>query len=375
MRKNARIAMAAIGGAACLAAALWPLARAVGKAADGGAQAAGQRPVTVITQQVRPEPGHLSRRMVAVLRPRSETPHAFQVPGRVRARLVQIGDPVGLGQEIALLDRSDYDLVVRQAEAEVAAATEALAVAHTDEDRALSLRESGVISTSGLDGARRSRQEARSRLDRAQAQLDIATNALAYATLRAGTEGIVTGRDIEPGQIVAAGQVVLRIAETTGLDAETDLPETLYARRDRISASFTPWGAPDRSIAVVLREVSPLADPATHMHRARFALPEDQAAGLAFGNTGWLTLDIANEGAGLTRLPSAALFDDGTGGPPAVWRVEGDRLRRLPVTVRRLEGDSALVQIAAEGDLKIVALGANRLRDGQQVHAIERAPE
>lgn len=372
MRKT--IAMAALGGAGCLAAALWFLARSMGGAADADGTAM-QPPVTVITQQVRPEPGQLSRRTVAVLQPRSETPHAFQVPGRVQARLVQIGDAVGAGQEIARLERGDFDLVVRQAEAEVAAATQALAVARADEDRTLSLRESGVVSTAGLDSARRSRQEAHSRLDRAQAQLDIAANALAYATLHARSDGVVTGRDIEPGQIVSAGQVVLRIAGTPGLDAETDLPETLYAQRDAISASFTPWGAPDRRIAVSLREISPLADPATHMHRARFALPQDQAAGLAFGNTGWLTLEIANRGAGLTRLPAAALFDDGRGGSPAVWRVEGGRLHRLPVTVRRLEGDSALVETAADGPFDIVALGANRLRDGQQVDAIERAPE
>ncbi|TWI38286.1 efflux RND transporter periplasmic adaptor subunit [Paracoccus sulfuroxidans] len=332
---------------------------------------------SVITVRVTPEAAQQSRRLVAILRPMSETPYAFQVTGRVEARLVDVGDRVSQGQEIARLTRTDFDLIVQQNRAEVNAARQALETATSDEKRATSLRESGVASIAQLDAARSQLQEARARLDRSEAQLDIATNSLGYTTLRAGFDGIVTERAIEPGQIVAAGQTVLGVARTERLEVEVNLPEPLYAARDRIQGSFTPWVRPAEQLPVTLREASPAADPTTHTHRTRFALPPGALADLSFGNTGWLTLALPDEVEGsLLRLPSAALFDPGTGTGPSFWQVtDQQRTAAIPAAVQRIEGDTTLVRAQIDGPLNVVAVGANRLAEGQQVRPAPRTPQ
>ena len=81
----------------------------------------------------------------------------------------------------------------------------------------------------------------------------------------------------EPGQVVAAGRPVVKLARDGAREAEINLPE---GARPRIAfaATATLYADPGTNVPATLRELSAVADPATRTYRARYVL-SDTAAG------------------------------------------------------------------------------------------------
>src|SRR5947208_16042197 len=219
------------------------------------------RPVLVATvhyQAERPE-----RSFVGTIKPRIETDMGFRVPGKVAKRLVEVGQPVELGQPLATLDEVDLKLQAEQAEAEFHAATGVLAQAAGAEQRARDLRTKGWTTDAQLDQAKAAADEARARLNRAERSVELTKNSLSYATLAADARGVVTATLIEPGQVVAAGQTSIRVARFAEKEAVVAIPETLVGRAKEGVASVTLWSEPDKKYAAKLREIAPSSDPPT----------------------------------------------------------------------------------------------------------------
>ena len=68
-------------------------------------------------------------------------------------------------------------------------------------------------------------------MDKAERAVALAHNALDYATLTADADGVVSQVFAEPGQVVAVGAPVLRLAHTAEREAAVAVPETLIDRR------------------------------------------------------------------------------------------------------------------------------------------------
>lgn len=332
------------------------------------AQQGAGTPVTVIVQHAQPVSGATARNFVAVLQPSSDTALAFQVSGRIEQRLVDTGDPVRAGDEMARLIQTDFLLDLDKAAAEVRAAQHALSVAAEEEGRIDQLNQSGVVSLAKLEIVQGTRQEAASRLQRAQAQLRIAENALGYTSLIADADGVVLEEMIEPGQVITAGQPVLRVSPTGTFEAEVALPESFGLPQPGTPALFTAWAYPDTSITAELREISPIADAVTRTFQARFALTGAGTQQLRYGMTGQIALTREAQGAPVLRLPSSAIYDPGSG--PGVWRVSAaEDLNFVPVDIQQLQGQYTLVQAALSPQDRIVRLGGNQLREGLAVTA------
>ncbi|MTW18991.1 efflux RND transporter periplasmic adaptor subunit [Rhodoplanes serenus] len=308
-----------------------------------------------------------TRTFAATIRPRIESDLGFRVGGKVARRLVQNGDRVRAGQPLLLLDTTDLELQRQQAEAEVRAATTSRAQAEAEEARATELQRKGWAAAATLDRARAAAEEARGRLTRAQRSLDLARNALDYATLEADADGVITATPVEPGQVVAAGQPAVRLARLAEVEAQVAFPETFVERARGASGHLTLWSLPGRSYEVRLRELSPTADAATRTYAARYTIPAADDA-VRLGMSATLTL---REGGGqhAARLPLTALFNHGRG--PCVWVVEdGGRLVARPVEIVRYEGSGVLIGSGvAEGE-KVVTLGVEKLDPGLVVRPV-----
>jgi RND family efflux transporter MFP subunit len=340
---------------------------ACGKKSEGAEESVALRPVLAApvryTQQSQP------RDFVATIRPRIEADHAFRVTGKVVRRFVEVGQRVKKGDVLATLDEADLRSQKEQAEAELAASRMALEQATADERRAIKLNKDGWTAKAALDRQRTAAEEARGRNRRASRALDIADNALEYATLRADADGVVTLTTVEPGQVVAAGQAVVRIARSGELEAAVALPESFAASASDGEARLFLWSNPSKTYRAKLRELSPSADSATRTFAARFSLPDADGA-IAIGMTA--TLTIENPAATpVANVPLAALFNQGQG--PSLWKVDDDgRLTLTPVTVVRYEARTALVTGGVtEGD-NIVVLGVQKLDANQRVRVVKQ---
>src|SRR5437764_13761329 len=223
-----------------------------------------ERPVQVQRVVLRPEAaGH---EFVGVVRARYETDLGFRVAGKITARIVNVGDRVRAGDVIARLDPQDPQLQLESARAELYAATSNLAQATSDELRYAGLKSRGYATVADYERKKAAKDEAEGRLERAQRALDLARNQLAYAELKAEADGVITATLAEPGQVVAIGQAVARLAHRGDMEAVIALPETWLGEARTSRATVRLWAGPDRRFTARLRELSPQADPLTRTY-------------------------------------------------------------------------------------------------------------
>jgi RND family efflux transporter MFP subunit len=323
-----------------------------------------ERPVQV--QRVAFAGEEATREFVGVVRARHETDLAFRVAGKIVARTVNVGDRVHAGDVVARLDSQDLSLQVQSAEAELAAATSNLAQTSSDLDRYTTLKTRGYASIAEFDRKKAARDEAEGRLERARRALDIARNQLAYAELKADVDGVITATLAEPGQVVAIGQAVARLAHRGEKEAVVALPESWLAEARHAKASVRLWSDPDRRFQARLRELSPQADAATRTFLARFTIFDADDA-VALGMTA--TVVLSRDGDAVARLPLGAVINRGTG--PLVYVVEDSTLVRRPVTISSVTEDAVIVTSGLNAGDQVVTLGVHKLDPGTKVRTVD----
>jgi RND family efflux transporter MFP subunit len=325
-----------------------------------------ERPVQV--ERVAFAPQEASREFVGVVRARHETDLGFRVAGKMMTRTINVGDTVHAGDVVAQLDPQDLNLQVESAQAELAAATSNLADASAEEARYANLKARAAVAAADYDHKKAAKDEAIGRLERARRALDLANNQLAYADLKVDVDGVITTTLAEPGQVVALGQPVARIAHHGEMEAVVALPETALGDARKSDASVQLWSDPGKSFKARLRELSPQADATTRTYAARFTVEEPDES-VALGMTATVRLTHPSN-AQVAKLPLSAILNRGTG--PAVYLVDASGALELrPVTVAAFNEKVALVTSGiADGDA-VVTLGVQKLVAGTQVRTID----
>lgn len=297
----------------------------------------------------------------------------FRVSGKVLERLVDGGQAVKRGQPLMRIDSVDLKLAaVAQAGAVAAAEARALQTAE-DEARYRDLRGSGAISASAYDQSKAAADAAKAQLSAAKAQADLARNASRYAELVADGDGVVMETLAEPGQVVNAGQTVIRLAHAGRREAVIQLPETL---RPAVGSTgqATLFGKEGVSVPATLRQLSDAADRLTRTFEARYVL-EGELANAPLGTTVTVQIPDGHSSVqGGLQVPIGSLFDAGKG--PGVWIIHGEptTVSWRPVAIQHLEDDGARIAGQIRQGERIVALGAHLLREGEQVRvAVETA--
>lgn len=316
--------------------------------------------------------GAASRAFTGVVAARVQSDLGFRVSGKVLERLVDAGQTVRRGQPLMRIDPVDLRLAVN-AEQQAAAAAGAQAKQTAQEEaRFRTLLGTGAVSVSAYDQAKAAADAAKAQLSAAEAQAEVARNASRYAELVADGDGVVMETLAEPGQVVSAGQVVVRVAHAGPREALIQLPETL---RPAVGSTgqATLFGKDNVVVPTRLRQLSDAADPLTRTFEARYVLDGD-LANAPLGAT--VTIRIADGRAGEhdgLQVPVGALVDAGKG--PGVWVVNGNpaKVTWRPVTIVRMNDENARVTGRLRQGERIVALGAHLLREGEQVRTVSRS--
>jgi RND family efflux transporter MFP subunit len=306
--------------------------------------------------------GQSAHRFTGLVTARVESNLTFRVAGKVTERLVDAGEIVSPGQPLMRLDRTDYEHAVAAQRANVAAARARLTQAAADEARYASLVASGAVSKSAYDQAKAAADSARALFEAAEAQLKVAENEGRYSSLVADAGGVIMETFAEPGQFVAAGQVVMRLAEAGPREAEVYLPETLRPAIGSI-AEASLYGVEGRFPAR-LRQLSDTADPVTRTFEARYVL-DGEAAAAPLGAT--VTIRLASEASDQqVQAPLGAVLDDGE--KTGVWVLDRatSTVRFRPVKLLRVTSDTAVMSGLAAGE-PVVSLGAHLLKEGERV--------
>jgi len=353
---------------------MWAAALAACAAAGCKSQGtAAEKPRPVMAVTVKQVPLSQTRTLAGEIRARVETDVGFQLAGKIIARPVSVGDTVKKGQVVARLDDQDQRNAVISAEADVSTATAQLAEARTTEERQRILIEKKVNTQARYDESLTKLKTAEARLESAKAQLQTAKDRLSYTILVSDADGVVTATSAEPGEVVAAGQKVVRIAQGSDIDAVLDVPEAAFVGFERPAKppEVEVWLSAAPTVRTVgrVREVSPSADAQTRTYRVKVGL-ESPPSQMRLGAT--IVGRLVQQGGSVVELAASALFDDK--GKPAVWVVDpkSRAVSLKPVTVDRFDSEKVVVSSGlADGETVVVA-GVHSLRPGQIVRLLER---
>ena len=303
------------------------------------------------------------RAYTGVVSARVESNLGFRIPGKIVERMVDVGQAVYRGQPLMRLDSTDYVLAADARGSAVRAARAHALQTAADEKRSRTLLSAGATSASAYDMAKAAADSAAADLNAAVAELDEARRETAYSVLIADSDGVVTDTLAEPGQVVVAGQAVVRLAHSGPREAKINLPETFRPEIGSIAQARLY----DRSepASAKLRQIASEADSVTRTYEARYVLA-GSAADAPLGAT--VTILIADpHGGSKTLVPWSALCDSGAG--PGVWIVEGrePQVTWRPVKVVGLGEEAATLSVGLVPGERFVTAGAYLLHEGERV--------
>lgn len=282
----------------------------------------------------------------------------LQLTAEVSAKVTNVtarpGDAVFRGQTLVAFDTDTLQSQLDQAEANARATRVQLDQARTDFERTKSLVDRGLQAVNTLDQARSLLDQLSATLTAQETLVANAQRALDRAIVTAPFDGVVSARNVEPGQVVAAGSPLMTVVDMSSLEVEATAPVAHAPELARGQAvDLTVEGFGERVFKGKVARLSPVAIEGSRMLPVYIALDNEtgELRGGMFA-AGRIVLDARDDG---IAVPAGALRHDGEG--TYVLVVEGDVATRRAVDVARSWDGGALLEIAdglAPGDLVVI---------------------
>jgi RND family efflux transporter MFP subunit len=324
------------------------------------------RPVRTVT--VEPKEAGETLSLTGEIQPRYQADLGFRVDGKILERPVDVGTQVKKGDLLARLDPQQYRQDLEVAKAEVAKADSEVTRSEAQEWRQRELLKNGNTTRVHYDLALKTFKTAQADADAARAKQVQASENLGYTDLKADNDGVISAIGAEPGQVVRAGQMVVKLAQPGELEAVFNVAEVTFKNPQKDpTVTVELVSNPDIKTTGKVRYVSPQADPTTRTFTVRVSLP-DAPPQMRLGAN---VVGSVTRGEGqVIVIPGSALFQKD--GQPAVWLVSKDGTVQLkPITVARYQGDAVIVDSGlTQGDV-VVTGGVQKLLPGQKVRLMQ----
>src|SRR5690242_5070701 len=297
---------------------------------------------------------------------RVESNLGFRVAGKIVERLVNVGEHVKAGQPLMRIDETDLRLALTAKRNAVAAARAAVVQTDADERRYANLVSDGWTSRQRYEQAKAASDTANAQLAAAEAAAGVAENEATYSVLVADADGTVVDTLGEPGQVVSAGQTVVRLAQAGPREAVVALPETIRPAIGPV-AEASLYGSDGQHYTAHLRQLSDSADAQTRTYEARYVL-DGEAAAAPLGAT--VTIRLASqETQPEVQVPLGAVLDDGR--KTGVWVFDSatSTVHFRPIKLARVTSEAAVISGLSSDD-SVVSLGAHLLQEGARVRTV-----
>lgn len=300
---------------------------------------------------------------------------------------VDIGDQVKKGQALAVLDIPEMAMEYAQAEAELAEAKARHVKAQADYDlqkveleRSKSLREREAITQQELDEAQAKHEAAsagvklaQARIDNARAHLGKLKTLMAYATIKAPFDGVVTERFVDPGALVqvATSDVdvspVVTVQRVDKVRVFVNVPEPDVPAVDQGDpATLVLSALPEKKFEGEVTRFASALDSSTRTMKVEVDFPNPERL-LRPGMYGSLTLALETTAEAVT-LPATALLSEKD--KMFVYVVEDGQVRRIEVTTGMDDGIRVEILNGLHGGEQVIVAGASAVSDGSPVRAV-----
>lgn len=299
------------------------------------------------------------------VRGRYESQLAFQVSGKIIRRNVEVGSTVNAGDVLMEIDPKDIQQTVNSTLAQVSSAESQVHLAESNLRRYSQLYEEGAVAQMTYEQYRNAYEVALAASQQASAQYAQGSNQLGYSLLYADKSGVISAIKAEIGQIVSNGQTVITIVQDGDREVEISIPENrIKDLQLGQELSVTFWALPNTMVIGKVREIAPMADPATRTYNVRVSLPNPPPE-IKLGMTATVALAGSSNVADSIDIPLTSVYQNGD--TPSVWVVDGDIVILKPVKLGQMNDKMIQVLDGLQQGERIVANGVHKLRQGQTV--------
>lgn len=278
---------------------------------------------------------------------------SFMADGKLKKLLVKEGDRVRQGQLLAALDDEDYQIGVSQLMTQFKQMTE-------EKKRMDEMFARHNIAPNDYE-------KFSAGYEQLQLQLQMAENKLGYTNLYSPTDGYISEKYMEPGELVGAGTPVFKISDDSKLIAAVDMPVNVYLNRHSISSvSGSSPVFPNEEIPLSVESFTP--DPSNNMlYRMKLVVPAKYSQALSPGMNIRVEVTTKNDGQKGVTVPSRSVFD--VNGTKYVWvynPVDSAIFKKEISVIGTSVGNKINVS-GLKGDEQIVETGVKQLYEGEKV--------
>jgi RND family efflux transporter MFP subunit len=360
------IIIAAVLVAVLIAVALaMTLGRRSGEAAkQAAAQGAGQVPTVTVIVPGQTQIGRTITASGPLAAKRDQPVGIAGQGGRVERVLVDAGSWVRQGQVLAIVDRSVQAQQAAQLAAQVESARANAALAQSNYERAIALKDRGFVSKAEIDSKKATRDAAYAQVRVAQAQLAATRAQIGQLNVLAPASGLILARNVEVGQIVSpASGALFRLAEGGQMEMRAQLAQQdIAAIHVGMPASVTPVGS-QASVGGTVWQVAPVIDPQSRLGEVRISVPftgEMRPGGYA----------EARITAGTTTaplLPQSAVLSDDKGNYVYIVNAKKE-VERRDITIGTVDDNGVTIAKGLTGNEAVVLSAGPFLNPGQKVN-------
>ena len=293
---------------------------------------------------------------IGSVQPRRKTDVASQLLASVREIKPRPGDRVKAGEVLIVLD--DRELVAQQREAVATlAATEAeLVTRKSNYQRIKSLGGSASVSAEELNNVEGAFRVAETQVKRAKETISRIEVQISYTRIAASTDGLVSERFIEPGDLAAPGKPLLAVYDPNDLELQVNVPESLAAGIVLGQKLAIRIDANNLSTSAIIREIVPQAQQTSRSVLVKLALPQTSSNPILPGMYGRASIPV-----GRTErvwLPQSAVLKIGQLDLAEVAGPDGTLSRRFVRVGRVADGKVEILSGLSPGEQ--VALPASK---------------
>ena len=358
------LAVLAVAGGVGVGVAL----RLAGKGADGGGPGGQKAPVAL---EFGPDDlTHIEMKPIArwlpvsgALQPVNQATVKAKVSGDVRHIAVREGEAVRAGQVLVRIDTADLEARLVERIGALESAKAQLALAEKTRASNQALLKQNFISQNAYDNSESSLNVSRGSLKSAEAQVQLAQNALRDAIVTSPLAGIVAKRHVQPGEKVAFDSPLVTVVDLKDMELQAvvpavDVPE--LAIEMPVDLAIDGFG--ERRFSGHIERINPATEAGTRAILVYVGIPNaDRSLRGGMFATGRIALaaDVP-----APTLPQTAIRTEA--GQTFVWTIDGGKLIRRIVVVGRRDDEAGRVEVKTPlpADLSILAARFDNLKDG-----------
>ena len=271
-----------------------------------------------------------------------------QVSATATSVNAQVGDNVAKGQVLVRLNNQDNAARLAQARANLASTQAQANQARNMMQRKKRLLDQGFISKVEYEQSQVDYQAQVENVRAQQANVDIAVKADRDGIITSPISGVITQRQVEPGQTVAIGQTLFEIVNPNQLEIQARVPSEMQSSlRLGSKIEYQIQGNPNTFTAAISR-VSPIADQASRQIEF-FARPNESIPSLSIGSFVEGNILSSQQVSGQI-IPLNTIQD--IQNKPYVWVIRQNKIIKVNVQVleQRYNQNTAVIQGLETGD-------------------------